>query len=186
MTDEDSQEDGTWDVRLPQALRSELKTPLGPVETDTERLLSAVDGDLIAVGDVVTYHLLSAGYRPAVAVVDGMTKRQRIDAEIERVVTTEPTHTVSNPPATITSSLVATLREALASDEPVTILVDGEEDLTALPAVMLAPLGTTVVYGQPDVGMVVVTVDEEARDRVRSLLERFDGDTDALFRTLRS
>jgi uncharacterized protein (UPF0218 family) len=41
-----------------------------------------------------------------------------------------------------------------------------------------------VVYGQPGEGMVLVTVDTDAKAHVRALLERFDGDLDRLFELL--
>ncbi|WP_254766604.1 GTP-dependent dephospho-CoA kinase family protein [Salinilacihabitans rarus] len=171
-------------VSLPPALRSDLKTPLGPIETDARVLLEDVAGPLIAVGDVVTYHFLEAGRAPDVALVDGRTKRTAVDEEIERAVTDEASREVANPAATLTEALLVALREALAAEEPTTILVDGEEDLATLPAVVAAPDGASVVYGQPDEGMVHVRVDDEVRATARSLLERFDGDPGGLFALL--
>ncbi|MFC7240024.1 GTP-dependent dephospho-CoA kinase family protein [Saliphagus sp. GCM10025317] len=169
---------------LPESLRHELKDPMGPIETDPRILLEAVDGPLIAVGDVVTYHLLEAGRTPDVALIDGYTKRETVDAEVERVVNderSEDDHTileVASPPAVLSRSLLEALVEGLERPEPVTIVVDGEEDLAVLPALLAAPEGASVVYGQPDVGMVHVTVDAETRASARGLLERFDGDVD--------
>ena len=169
---------------LPDALRHELKEPLGPIETDAERLLEAVDGPLIAVGDVVTYHLLEAGRQPDVALVDGRTKRTAVDEEIREAVTGGASLEVSNPPAELAAPVVRALRRALAADEPTTILVDGEEDLVALPAIVAAPDGASVVYGQPDEGMVHVTVTDALRDEMRDLLERFEGDTERFWALL--
>ncbi|WP_425499313.1 GTP-dependent dephospho-CoA kinase family protein [Natronosalvus caseinilyticus] len=171
-------------LSLPESLRHELKDPMGPIETDAGILLEAVDGPLIAVGDVVTYHLLQAGRTPDVALIDGYTKRETVDAEIERVVSderAEDDHTileVANPPAVLTRSLLEALVEGLERPDPVTIVVDGEEDLAVLPALLAAPEGASIVYGQPDVGMVHVTVDAETRASARDLLERFDGDVE--------
>jgi len=61
----------------------------------------------------------------------------------------------------------------------VRIVVDGEEDLATLPALVAAPRGSSVVYGQPGDGMVHVAVIEAQTDEARQLLGRFDGDTDA-------
>ncbi len=63
------------------------------------------------------------------------------------------------------------------------MLVDGEEDL-ALPAIVAAPEGASVVYGQPDEGMVHVRVTAEAKAEMRTLLDRFDGDTERFWRLL--
>ena len=69
-------------VELPDSLRGELKEPLGPVYTDAGDLLDDASGPIVAVGDIVTYHLLSAGYFPRVALVDGKTERERVDREV--------------------------------------------------------------------------------------------------------
>ncbi|MFP9190677.1 GTP-dependent dephospho-CoA kinase family protein [Natronosalvus vescus] len=169
-------------LSLPQALRHELKDPMGPIETDARVLLESIDGPLITVGDVVTYHVLEAGREPDVALVDGQTKREAVDDEIERAVTADPaaTITVTNPPAVLTESLLEALVTALERAEPTTIFVEGEEDLAVLPALLAAPDGAHVVYGQPDEGMVHVHVDESARARARALLERFEGDAAVL------
>lgn len=166
-------------ARLPAALRDDLKAPLGPVYTDAEELLAEVDGPLIAVGDVVTAHLVRADRPPDLAVVDERTERTPVDETLLAVLP-DPDATVENPAATITGELVTTLREALAAGRPTTVLVDGEEDLATLPLVLLAPNGASVVYGQPGEGMVHVVIDDAIRQRTRRLLERFEGEVDAL------
>ena len=171
-------------VSLPEELRHELKDPIGPIETDATRVIEDAPGPIVAIGDVVTYHLRRAGRPPDVAVVDGKTKRSAVDEEIHRVVTEGPTLDVMNPPAVLTEAMIRTLLTALEADEPTTILVEGEEDLVTLPAIVTASDGTTVVYGQPDEGMVVVEVDEEVREDIRNLLARFDGETDRLLELL--
>nr|WP_277410163.1 GTP-dependent dephospho-CoA kinase family protein [Natrinema longum] len=169
---------------LPDELRDELKEPMGPIETDADRLLEAVDGPLIAVGDIVTYHLLQAGRRPDVALVDGRTKRSAVDEEIREAVTSGASIEVRNPPAELSAPVVRALRRALSTAEPTTVLVDGEEDLVALPAIAAAPEGASVVYGQPDEGMVHVVVTDDDRTAMRELLERFEGDTDRFWALL--
>ncbi|SFB81607.1 hypothetical protein SAMN05444422_102172 [Halobiforma haloterrestris] len=169
---------------LPDDLRSELKEPLGPIETDADALLEDVGEPLIAVGDVVTYHLLEADCRPDVALVDERTERETVDEEIRDTVTEGTSLEAVNPPAEITEDVVWALCEALERMEPTTILVDGEEDLVVLPAIVAAPLGASVVYGQPGEGMVHVRVTEEVREEVRDLLDRFDGDRERFWTLL--
>ncbi|TYL38621.1 DUF359 domain-containing protein [Natronococcus pandeyae] len=157
---------------------------MGPIETDAEQLLETLEGPLIAVGDVVTYHFLQAGRLPDVALVDERTKRETVEEEIRETVTQRANVEATNPPAELTADVVRTLRDALERDEPTTILVDGEEDLVALPAIVVAPDGASVVYGQPDEGMVHVVVDDEVRAEVRALLERFEGDQERFWELL--
>jgi len=172
-------------LTLPDDLRGSFKEPFGSVYTDPEALLSDAGRPVIAVGDVVTYHLRRAGHAPAVAIVDGKTKREAVDAEIREALE-DPAHRrdVENPPGALSESLLAALSEAVAAEEPITIVVDGEEDLAALPAVLVAPLGGTVVYGQPDEGMVLVDVTDDAKAKMRSLIERMEGDVAGALRAL--
>ncbi len=168
-------------LELQDALRSELKEPMGPVTTDAEELLAAAGTPLIAVGDVVTYHLLGAGRVPDVALVDERTERSAVDPEISAAIDGfDREVTVSNPAGALTADLFDALRAAVQSERTSLIDVDGEEDLATLPAVVLAPVGASVVYGQPGEGMVHVTVDQETGERARELLSRMDGDSDRL------
>jgi uncharacterized protein (UPF0218 family) len=172
-------------LSLPESMRHELKDPLGPIYTDADELLGAAGRPLIAVGDIVTYHLLTSRSRPTVALVDGKTKREAVSAEVRDAIDTgafDRHVTVRNPAATLTAGLLEELRAALdravAGEGQSTVIevTDGEEDLAALPALAVAPDGAGVVYGQPDEGMVLATVDDEARAGVWDLLDRMDGD----------
>ena len=174
-------------VGLPQRLRGELKEPIGPVTADVERLLSSVDGPLIAVGDVVTHHLVRAGATPDVAIVDGMTERAVVDAAVEATADDMAAReseylpvTVINPAGTLTRDLLIELRAAIKRARPTLLRVEGEEDLAALPAVVGAPPGASVVYGQPGEGMVHVAVTDEVQARIHDLLSRMDGDYELL------
>ncbi|QHS16471.1 GTP-dependent dephospho-CoA kinase family protein [Halopenitus persicus] len=183
-------------LTLPADLRSEFKEPLGPVTTDTDELLDRVErtrathdapaAPLVAVGDVVTYHLREAGVTPDVALLDGKTEREEVAVEIRRALADvgDARIPVENPAGELSRELLVALREALASDEATVIEVTGEEDLAAVPAILAAPLGSSVVYGQPGEGMVHVAVTPETRDRARELLAGFDGDVDGALATL--
>jgi uncharacterized protein (UPF0218 family) len=172
-------------VRLQDGLRGELKDPMGEVYTDAEVLLAAAGAPIVAVGDVVTYHLLEAGHTPAVALVDERTERSAVDPEIsEGIAGFDSVVAVENPAATLTAELLEALAAAIDAGGTTLIEVDGEEDLAALPAVLLAPAGASVVYGQPGEGMVLVTVDRPTRERVRDLLGRMEGDTARLWAAL--
>lgn len=168
-------------LELPEELRSELKTPLGPIFTDGVTLVKAASEPIISVGDVVTYHIIEAGHTPAVALVDERTERAAVDDEIAQTIATDDgfdqTVDVANPPAKLTVELLSALREAIAAapEESTLIEVEGEEDLAALPAVVLAPVGSSVVYGQPGEGMVLGRVDAELQNEITELLSRMEG-----------
>jgi hypothetical protein len=161
-------------LSLPADLRAALKEPFGPVYADAEALLADAGTPLLAVGDVVTHHLLAAGARPHVAVVDGRTERDPAPDEVLAALP-DPDVTVENPAGTLSRDLLVALRDAVTADDATTVAVDGEEDLAALPALYLCPAGGSVVYGQPGEGMVLAGAD--GADRARRLLARMDGDT---------
>ncbi|WP_280587150.1 GTP-dependent dephospho-CoA kinase family protein [Halorubrum sp. Boch-26] len=183
-------------LTLPDSLRDAFKDPLGPVTTDADELLAgaaetrgervAPDAPIIAVGDVVTYHLREAGRVPHVALIDGKTEREAVDAEIESALAAADDRRVSveNPAASLSAELLAALNEALSAAEPVIIEVTGEEDLAALPAILAAPDGASVVYGQPGEGMVRVPVTPESRAEARELFEALNGDVAAAYDAL--
>ncbi|MFB6308028.1 MAG: GTP-dependent dephospho-CoA kinase family protein [Haloarculaceae archaeon] len=164
-------------LELPERLRSELKAPLGPVFTDAETLLADAGAPIVTVGDIVTYHLLEAGHTPAVALTDGRTERTAVDDDVRQAIGGfDRRVTVENPPGTLTDALLEALADAVAGADRTLIAVDGEEDLATLPAILAAPAGASVVYGQPGDGMVLVTCDEHAKTRARELIEAMDGD----------
>lgn len=175
-------------VRLPDEHRAAFKDPLGPLHTEIEELVATLEGPLICVGDVVSYHFELAGRVPDIAVIDGRTKRSAVDPEIESVLEESDAERIrsTNPPGTLTVSLVEALATALERSSPVQIVVDGEEDLAAIPAILLAPPDATIVYGQPGEGMVRVVPSADARERARALLGRMAGDHDRLDALLRA
>lgn len=174
-------------LTLPTELREDLKDPLGPIFEDPEELLKGAGEPIIAVGDVVTYHLRRAGRDPDVSVIDGKTKRHEVANEVAEVLEgDDPRIRVHNPAGELTEEMLRALREAIDRDEPTVIHVEGEEDLVTLPAIVAAPLDTSVVYGQPNVGMVHVTTDAEAKQVARDLISRMDGDSETAFELLES
>jgi hypothetical protein len=170
-------------LRLPADLRGAFKDPMGRVYTDPVDLLRDADqteGPMVAVGDVVTFHLRQADRDPDVAVIDGKTKREAVDEAVKEVLDGDADRIeVENPPATISEALLDALVSALDAEDPTVLFVDGEEDLATLPAIVAAPVGASVVYGQPDEGMVHVPVDEETKAEARELLSKFEGDVEA-------
>lgn len=165
---------------LPESARASFKDPLGPVFRETDALLEDVGSPIITVGDVVTYHLERAGVTPDVAVVDGISEREPVSDDIERgIPDADREVTVENPPGTLTEPLLRALEEALDTESTTLVRVDGEEDLATLPAVLVAPIGASVVYGQPGEGMVRANVNDDRRERVRELCGVLD--TEELF-----
>lgn len=172
-------------LHLPEELRGAFKEPFGPVFTDAGRLVPDLGDPVITVGDVVTRHLAQSGIRPDLAVVDWVTEREALpDDEQPDIEGYEARTDVENPAAGLAQELLHALRDGIETGETAVVVVDGEEDLAALPVLAIAPVGASVVYGQPGEGMVHVDIDAEIREHARGLLSRMDGDHDRARRAL--
>ncbi len=169
--------------RLPDSLRKELGKPWGPVLSTDELAAELHPGDfVVAVGDVVSLTLKQFGFNPKLFVCDYQTQRGEANPEYERELGAwgHVALRVRNPAATITRQAWDAIRLALdrdaddEEDEPVRLVVEGEEDLLGIPCFLEAPLGSKVLYGMPGKGVVVVTTTTEFLDTVRKLLARFE------------
>ena len=175
-------------VRMPSKLDDELKKPMGelfqgPEEEPTVAMRAALQSIpketpcIVAVGDVTVAALLECGWVPDVGVIDGMTKRQKWDGELD------PSSFVGHlncesPPGQLTPDLLESIDLALEfafSEDggPVLLEVDGEEDLSPIYIHLLAPIGTAVLYGQPSQGVVLRITDTETKVRSRLILDSF-------------
>ena len=157
-------------LRLPEENRRFFEEPFGELHKSIEEILPRLANHTIyAVGDVVTFNLHKNGITPAVAIVDGYTMRSpcsRLPAVRGECIR------VKNPAGTLTDELERALEHAVLHP-PVTILVDGEEDLAVIPLVLAAPMGAVVLYGQPKKGVVLRTIDPEAKATARQFLAHF-------------
>jgi uncharacterized protein (UPF0218 family) len=122
---------------------------------------------VITVGDRVTDTLAELGRVPDIQVVDRREKRVPREAPKARFRTE---YKVNNPAGTITDEAVEGLRRALAGSLPARVSVEGEEDLLAIPAMVLAREGAALFYGQPNEGVVFIMVDESTKRRARALM----------------
>jgi len=163
-------------LRLPDALRENLKWPLGPLVHGPD-VLGAVGAasPVVTVGDFCTLDLIARGRTPDLCLVDFKTKRHedpelrdafaRIHARVMRL---------RNAAATIAADSWSVLSEAFKSEERVRVEVQGEEDLLALVCIALAPETGAVLYGMPGQGVVVVRADHAAKSRVLDILRRME------------
>ena len=119
--------------------------------------------------------LIGMGIVPDIGIVDGMTKRTKLE-ESEIIDGSQFTNILraTNPAGYLTPSLVDAVEEALSNDDSCLIQVEGEEDLAPIIIHCLAPIGTAVIYGQPKVGVVVQMSSLKIKNRCRDILSRFE------------
>jgi uncharacterized protein (UPF0218 family) len=126
---------------------------------------------IISVGDALSERLLKNGIRPKVVIIDGRVMRKHIASfATEDYVTAN----VRNAAGTISDESWAAVESAVKHKSDVKIVVEGEEDLLALVAILSAQENAMVVYGQPHEGMVVVEVTSEKKDEVRKIVDAME------------
>ena len=161
-------------MHLPDNLRDKLKKPLGILLKDSdvtkENILKNIPSGsfVISVGDATTEKLINYGIIPSLQIVDGLEKRIKRDLPSGNVKTEL---NCNNPPAEITIESVKTIKKAFQSPKPIRITVTGEEDLLVLPVVLYAPENSIVLYGQPNEGLVIVSINAEIRNKSQSIMD---------------
>lgn len=161
-------------MRLPENLREQLKKPLGILLPDLDATKENISKNIpkgafvITVGDATTDKMIKFGFNPSLQIVDSLEKRNRRDLPEGKI---KHTLTCKNPAGEITSECVSIIGKALNMEPPVRIVVDGEEDLLVLPALVHAPGNCVILYGQPNEGLVIVGITEEIRNRARSIMD---------------
>jgi uncharacterized protein (UPF0218 family) len=166
--------------RLTPELRKKLKKPIGTLVRGSlnetmKKLKDLVEKEnppmIISVGDIVSKNLTRNNMFPKLSIVDNKVMRKRIQPI---ALTTGKTLYVKNPPGTITEEALAAIQEALEHNRRVKIVVDGEEDLLTLAAVLYASKNSFVVYGQPLEGIVVVKVTQQKKAEVTEVLKAME------------
>ena len=160
--------------KLSPQLNKELKHPLGKIYSTIPSNLKS--SKLIAtIGDISTLNVFTRLREPDLSIVDYKTKRldsiSESDLKIIKSIGTT-TLNVINSPGTISKELWNAIETAFNTEGSTRIVVDGEEDLATLPVVAMAPDNTLVVYGQPNEGIVIITVNSSVRKRAKNFLNR--------------
>lgn len=162
-------------------LRRKLAIPFGillkgsPNET-MQKLIKYIEKHnpkkIIVVGDVVAANALRHGILVDIFVVDNRTLRREIEPAS---IFAETNMSAKNPRSTITREAWSVLARAMKENQTVKVSIEGEEDLLVLPAVLSAPIGSLVVYGQPNEGIVLVNVTRSKKREAVLIIESMEG-----------
>ncbi len=167
------------EIKMPENLRPILQKPLGQALKDTKQLLQLINQleypFLIAVGDIIVESLLKEKIDPEVKIIDFRSRREDISPKFKIKMTDQIKN--SNKPGTInlktTDIIKMKLDEALRKKSKSWIIVDGEEDLLTLPAILFAPLNSLVLYGHWMHGIIAVNVDEKIKEKIKEIIKKF-------------
>lgn len=167
-------------LKLPLDLRKELRKPVGSVIADIAKIKDNLTRDslLITVGDIVTKSLRDINCIPDIEIIDFKTRRSSIDEKLISQYKKMNIKTYRNEPGSIHKEVIdvylEAVRNCVTNRQKQTIIIEGEEDLLTLPAILLAPLRSLVCYGQFDLeAVIMVEVTEEKKKFIASLLEKF-------------
>ncbi len=157
------------DIALIPEIREKIAEAKGKLVGGPEDLPQT---PIISVGDRVTISLIEWGRHPQVAVVD-LREKRGVNCSVAYLLSGYIVLASENPPGTITTSswdrIDLAIRLAL-SGLRISVIVKGEEDLLGFPAVILAPEGWTMVYGQPGQGMMAVKITDVIKKQAENLL----------------
>jgi len=162
-------------LQLPDDLRDQLKNPLGNLISDNDPNKENIiknffaESVIITVGDRTTENMLQLGLKPQIQIIDGLEKRSECSVPADDTINTKLS--CKNPPGEITEESIQVIQKAFSSEPPVRITVDGEEDLLVIPVCIHAPENSVVMYGQPNEGLVIVTITPEIRAKVQKILD---------------
>lgn len=161
------------DRKVPEESRRFFKEPLG-TDIEENELKELKWSKLIAVGDVVSLTLRRHGISPDLSIYDGLTERKEMTefADLVKSEGCEET-VVRNEAGTITAELITAISNALNGKDKI-IRVEGEEDLATIPCILLAPEGTSIIYGWPGKGMKLIITDEQFRKKAKNLMEMME------------
>ncbi len=170
---------------MPQSMRVLLGKPLGDVLVGSDIDASIhrnSDAKIITVGDIATKTMLDAGITPTLAVIDGKVGRRPFHETLKTLqlqkVKPFRFNVVKSGPGFISKDAMLVVQKTLEGmgnqkGNLKVIIIDGEEDLLALPSILYAPIDSVVYYGQPQQGLVEIVVTREKKQEVIEILSKF-------------
>lgn len=157
-----------------------LKKPLGKLyyglfyKKKHNIIKSIKDNVIITVGDVTTFNLLSINIFPNICIIDGITKRKRYNFSIfSKLKNKYIIYYIHNKPGSLSLYLFSLLKNILTEDitnKYYCIFIDGEEDLSILPIIILSKLNYKICYGQPKKGIVIINTTVKLKKKVLSII----------------
>ena len=126
---------------------------------------------IVTVGDTTTEKLLKFGYIPNLSVIDNKEKRILKNKNMEFDV--DKKFYFNNRPGEINGDVLDLIKKITVMDfNRIQIIIDGEEDLLALPLFIHSPNNWAVFYGQPNEGLVIVEVNNITRKKAESIFNK--------------
>jgi len=165
-------------LKIDQSQLGLLKEPFGVLIKDDNINKESLNREIgsahkiITIGDTTTEKLVCLGYIPDISVVDGKEKRIK-KPKIFEYPTDKVLH-FENKPGELDEHVITKVMQLTQSNlkSKVQFIIEGEEDLVALPFLMFSPDNWVICYGQPYDGLVIVRVNEDSRNRAKLIFNK--------------
>ena len=165
-------------MKIDQSRLGLLKEPFGVLIKDENVNKAYLNQELegahkiITVGDTTTEKFVRLGYIPDISVVDGKEKRIKKNKKFEYPA--DKILHFKNNPGELDEHLIIEILQLTQSklESKIQFIIEGEEDLVALPFLMFSPDNWVVCYGQPYQGLVIVHVSEDSRSRAKLIFNK--------------
>lgn len=176
-------------MRLSESEKQALKKPFGKLvpqgKVTKEKIINFVGNCKIvaSVGDETTSLLVRFGIIPTISVTDGKTMRRTIKVSENRKYQSFIKYLkdekitefrCKNPPGTVSIDAYWIVIRAIQMGTRVKIIIDGEEDLLAIPLFAFLPKNSILAYGQPNEGLVLTRISSVIKSMAKDLLSRYD------------
>ena len=169
---------GYKNLKINQSQLNLLKEPFGVLIKDNKVNKASLDQELqgarkiITVGDTTTEKLVHLGYIPDISVVDGKEKRIKKNKIFEYPA--DKVLHFENHPGELDELIIVEILQLTQSkfENKIKFIIEGEEDLIALPFLMYSPDNWVICYGQPHQGLVIVHVNEDSRNRAKLIFNK--------------
>ncbi len=116
----------------------------------------------IVVGDSTLETFIQNNWHYNIGIFDKKRQRKVVTSKI--LDSLKNVTEVTNAAGFIQTEAIETLKKCIVNKNCKHILVSGEEDLLAVAAILLLPLGSYVYYGQPNQGMVECVISEKLKE----------------------
>ena len=126
---------------------------------------------------------MTFGIVPTISVTDGKTMRRTIrlskDRKYDSLINYLRDDRIAelrckNPAGSISDEAYRLVIRSIQMGSRVKIIVDGEEDLLAIPLFAFLPKRSVLAYGQPNEGLVLTRIGSATQTMAKDLLTRFD------------
>ncbi len=154
-----------------------LKEPFGILIKENEVIKTKIytliskSNKIVTVGDTTSQKFVEFGYVPDLSIIDNKERRKiksnNIEFKVDTVIHCE------NRPGELNTQVIDLIKKITSTKfNKIQIIIEGEEDLIALPLFMYSPNRWTIFYGQPNEGLVVVEMNKDRRKRAKLIFNK--------------